>query len=702
MATANPQQAQGSSVTNTRTGSVKDAYRDTDVELLLLNADKEELVVVPKQHAKAFLEEANRMESIATSLSQAREKVLAAEEELAALQARNNASPAKIDAAQKALNAASIAYEKAYKKVQEELADNGYLATSGDGKSILELLPLAKRKSDAKPTEWGRKRTYVRSDKMKNHWRTYKLSAKDSSAGQKKSFIRNGKIDTQTLKDQFTKLEPTFKASWQLGTGGYVFGKLQAWADAFNLKASPNKMVQFGTEVHLFRYFAGANAEGEWNPRAGKVAGKISGKTDLMLAQGKCTAEANVPNHDGWKWAMHGARTGKEFLIGSIRLSVTAKLEAAAGASVAAELALEADYSKLVKPGIKGARRGKKKTGASAASSQKISLNNLGAEASAGADLFAGVKAGGEIKGALQYQAPQEKAFANMASVGPKVDVQWGAGAAASLVIDYRDGKFRCRAKAGLCLGFGAKGEIGFEVDVGQIAHFVKWFFHALFHAGFEVLEIFTRRAYEAVTRLLTLLVHGVKDAYSNINAAWGKFQDQINKEEHRIALMNRILSNPPELRYCTPEAHGILLWEMSRHGKLTKTRYLPENSQNFEFMGRRKQAIMQICQWAQTRRQFEIMVECMNQQGKRSGGSFNANFNALLGFMEQGPLNSSFDDDLRALYDRLPVEPARGYAIAPNNSAVFLARAKMGDSPVYLAALRGQGTTTLDGTALA
>ena len=702
MTTASTQPAQGSSVTNTRTGSVADAYRDTDVELLLLNADKEELVVIPRQHAKAFIEEANRMESMATSLSQAREKVLAAEEKLAALQARNNSSPAQIDAAQKALNAALTAYEKAYKKVKDELADNGYLATSGDGKSILELLPLAKRKSNAKPTEWGRKRTYVRSDKIKNHWRTYKLSAKDSSAGQKKSFIRNGKIDTKALKDQFTKLEPALKANWQVGDGGYVFGKLQAWADAFNLKANANKMVQFGTEVHLFRYFAGANAEGEWNPKAGKVAGKIGGKADLMLAQGQCTAQANVPSHDGWKWAMHGAQTRKEFLIGSIRFSVTAKLEAAAGASVAAELALEADYSKLVKPGIKGARRGKKKAGASPASSQKISLNNLGAEASAGADLFAGVKAGGEIQGALQYQAPQEKSFANMASVGPKVDVQWGAGAAASLMIDYRGGKFRFRAKAGLCLGLGAKGEIGFEVDVGQIAQFVKWFFHALFHAGFELIEIFTKRAYEAMTRLLVMVEQNIKDAYKNFEDKWEKFRRQLGKEEHRIALMNRILSNPLELRYCTPEAHGILLWEMTRHGKLSKTWYLAENSQDFEVMGRRKKAIMQICQWAQTRRQFQIMVECMNQQGKRSTGSFNANFNALLGFMEQGPLNSRFDDDLRALYNRLPTEPARGYAIAPNNSAVFLARAKMGDSPVYLAALRGQGTTTLDGTALA
>lgn len=110
---------------------------------------------------------------------------------------------------------------------------------------------------------------------------------------------------------------------------------------------------------------------------------------------------------------------------------------------------------------------------------RKVSLADIKAESSAGADAFAGVRASCEFKGGLQYKSPEKNdEFDYIANIGPKVEGQFGAGAAASLLIHYQDGKFRLKAKAGLCLGPGAKGEIGLEVYARRLGSFMEWFFH--------------------------------------------------------------------------------------------------------------------------------------------------------------------------------------------------------------------------------
>jgi hypothetical protein len=159
---------------------------------------------------------------------------------------------------------------------------------------------------------------------------------------------------------------------------------------------------------------------------------------------------------------------------------------------------------------------------------------------------------------------------------------------------------------------------------------------------------------------------------------------------------MNRVLKNPPELRLCVPEAHGIMLHQLTRHGGLTKYWHWRDNTGlNFESMAIRKRAVLQICKWAQCQRQFENMVQHMGPNGEKGG--FKGNFKGLLRFMEIGPLDSRFDDELQALYLRLPYEPPRGHTLALNDSTAFKTYARMGDSQPYLALLQGK-TTPLGG----
>lgn len=688
----------GSGTTNTKQGSVAPAKATFDADLLLLDPKNGAVIVIPKEHAKAFVQEANQMAAMCDSLQRARQRVLDLEAKLNQARTARFPSLADISTLQHQLKQATKEYDAAYASVKTELGDKGYLATSGTGKELLELLPLAQKKQGGKPQPWARKWTYVRSDKIKNHWRSYTFNKQEK--GQPASFVKGGKIDTKALREQLGKLEPKVKSEWTLAhDAGFWFPELQAWAEQINQKAEGQR-ISFEYGVQLFRYFAGCAASTEWNPRGGKIAAKFNGKAELNIASGKAKTEGYLPESDGWVWTLTGPKSGKVFHIGAVRFFGEAKVEGACGASAAAELGLEIDYSQLTgRSGLKGAKR-KPDTGEEAKVGR---LDKLGAEAGVGGDLFAGAKLSGEFTGALQYKSPEmtngkADEFAAMAQVGPKVEVQFGAGAAAALMVDYDKGKFRIRAKAGVCLGPGAKGEIGLEVDAKRVYTFMEWLFRALLNANFEMLEIVADRGYTRAMQLQTMMLNGVTGAYEDITEAWDKFGRKLELEDQRITLMTRVLRNPRELRICVPEAHGIMLYQLTRHGRVTKL--LPQNTGfNFETMAERKKAVMQICKWAQSKRQFENMVQHMGPNGEKGG--FKGNFKGLLRFMEIGPFDSRFDDELQALYLNLPYEPPRGHPLALNDSAAFKLYARMGDSLPYLALLNGKASP-LDTASLA
>jgi hypothetical protein len=668
--------------------------------LLFFAPATNELIEVPQASVAPVLQEANAMQAMCLKLLKAKEAIIEAQEALEEAEDRQFTAPAALDAARKKLVAAQRDYDKAYDHIKSELGDQGYITGATNGRELMELIPLAMREQPgrgAKP--WGRKFTYVRSEKVKNHWRTYQLGSKDTKQGA--SFVKNGQIDTKALKEQFTKIEPKLKADWGL-LAGHLFPQLQSWAECMRSETAVggDKDLLFKTEAHLFRYFVGAGVEGAWAPFEGKMAAKGSVKAEVQLARAEAALEWVYPSQTGWVWALVGPKSKQTFHIGAMRLLANIKVGGGAGASVAMELGVELDYSAALAgangPAIKGKRAKASAQGTQVNLSQQL---QSGASGSVGAEAFAGLRASGELFGGLQFQNPEktdgrEDKFDFIAAIGPKLEGQFGAGAGANLMVNYSadSGKFIMRAKAAICLGLGAKGELAIEVGVKRVVSFLEWLFRAILNAGFEFVEIIAKDAYRQATRLSVLLVEGVENAYTQLESKWDTFmkdlEDGISREDRRIKLMERILSNPGALRCATPEAHGILLWQMSRHGKLTKTAYLASNSEGFETLGRRKRAVYHICLWAQCRSQFENVVQHMTPEGKK--GDFATNYQHLLNFMEIGPADSQWDDKLRNLYARLPYEPARGYALLQNNTNQFLAQAKMGNAPQYLAQLHG------------
>lgn len=136
------------------------------------------------------------------------------------------------------------------------------------------------------------------------------------------------------------------------------------------------------------------------------------------------------------------------------------------------------------------------------------------------------------------------------------------------------------------------------------------------------------------------------------------------------------------------PEAHGIMLYQLTRHGNMTWAQ-IDNKGWSFESLGERKKAVLQVCKWAQTKRQFENIVQHISPSGAKGG--FKGNLDGLLRFMEIGPFDSKYDDELRALYGRLPIEPARGWPVALNDSVAFKTNLRMSDSLTYLAQLQGK-----------
>lgn len=680
--------------------------------LLFFDPASNQLVEVPRASVVAVTNEVNEMRARCNELHLAREEIVSLEGQLEALASQRFPSLGQSEALKQQLLQAQARYNKAYEWVRAELGDQGYLTGASNGRELMELIPLAQRdRPGAAAQPLGKKWTYVRSEKMRNHWRGYKLGAGDK--GQNISFIKNGQIDSKALKEQFTKIEPKLKADWGLAAG-YLFPQLQSWAEALRVPEGQARIfgkkeddllpgesqlsVDFKSEAHLFRYFVGCGAEGSWAPLEGKIAGKLNGKAELQIARAEAAIECIYPRASGWAWSLPGVKTGKTFHIGAIRLLANLKVGAGAGASLSAELALELDYSAAL-PGKGPAVKGRRRKAQTEAQPRGVKLGETEANVSAGAEAFAGAKASGEFMGGLQFLNPEKgDKWDYIAAVGPKVEGQAGAGAAASLFITFDDGKFKLRAKAGLCLGLGAKGELGLEVNARRMASFLEYLFHALLNANFEMLEVIGTEAYEEACRIQVLLVQGankivdaieqrVTSGIGDVQRAWEAFETKMEREADRVALMERVLENPAALRTCTPEAHGMLLYQLTRHGVLTKA--IPQNTGlNLELLYRRKQAVLQVCRWAQTKRQFENIVQHISPVGAKGG--FKGNLDGLKRFMEIGPGDSQMDETLQALYDRLPQEPARGYAVAMNHTSEFLAQARVGSSPLYVAMLGG------------
>lgn len=711
----------GEGKTNTRQGSVIPLHVEPSA-LLFLNLHTGELLEVPKAEAVAFENECRRMQFIAQNYLDANDKLALAYDDLSRIMATPMPALTERQQAEEAVKKAKKEQEAAHQELRAEIEPLGKI-NERDVK-LMELIPLVARTSggipvhgpDGKPAKriTGFKTVYVRSDKVKSHWRTYKLSKADVQSGHE-SILRkdaNGrtKIDTDKLMGQIK--EAKVKASW-LNTIldeksiPKISETLTDWAEAWNKDLKWNREVKLGplkndvsltAQAQLMRFFAGVGGDAEWEPHKGRVALKAEGRVEFAVAEGTAGCQLFLPSKKGWDLCLTDL-TGKRHDIGPMRFSAHLRLYGAAGASVVGELALTTDFKDAKKGewGIRGTPRAKGAGG----KSDELDLSAKPKDPAAVAELeaFAGAQADISLKGSLEWLHPQETGakFEPFASVAPAIGAQAGLGAGGYMELSYIDGKFRFRAKAAACLGVGAKGRLELEVDAKQIWSFVKWFFYALYHANYNNLTFVSERTFEAINRLYVMsilqkteLERVMQEMIDEVRVgrAFDAVLQTLEREEYRVQLMNSVLSRPQLLLYSPPETRGMLLYQLTRHSPIAKADL--RNWDSFEVMSRRKRAVVAIIKTIQTSRDYENTLQHMHPKGVKSG-TWNASEDHIMRFLEIGLGNSSLDDEVReyvrkmrskALVLDLHKGPARGYRVAYNDTMQYLVQA--GDHPLF------------------
>jgi hypothetical protein len=493
---------------------------------------------------------------------------------------------ARQHAAEQALRQEASAREAMFKEFKDLPKFND------GGKGLLELLPLATRKGDA--LYRSKRMTYVRSDKVKNHLRTYHNLPGD--AAKMKSFYTKGedgryKLDQKKLANAFNTV-PVKSELAKTEVSLWAEGWTPQFVEAFNAEYDPDKRkeaadkatpqdasVQFSGGATLLRFFAGAglSATAELGAKSfkdllrgrGEVSAKFSGaaRAGVDLASAKVQPKLYLPTRHGLNLCIPAGKSAKggrqELELGHVRLLIEGELGVSCGASAIAQAGLEFKLKADMTQGMRGAST--RKT-AQAMSKPRARVDRGGIEAEAGASgelsAFAGAEALAGVSGALQWQKPEMLEFVNFAKIDAKGRAQAGAGGTAMFAVDYRDGKFQIVMKLGACVGLGLKGELAAEVGVKELLQFDAWFKHQVTNAYDQNLRYFEQEAWKAFVLMKALAIAEGKRleeylgrAVDDLQKAWRKLVDAASE-----ATLRRIRQSRDYVLTSVAEAKALLL----------------------------------------------------------------------------------------------------------------------------------------------
>lgn len=683
--------------------------------LLIFRPETGEFMCIPAKDVTQFENDANLLDHIIENFHKANAKANDIAEQLHKLQISPLASPAEYTKAEQALMDAYKEAKAAHEKLHGALTPLGKM-DSGH-MSIVEIIPIYNAAGG--PVRTLRKYTarYVRSDRIKNSWdrhiptgwekRKGTATEKDSAhkAFASRAFFSKKddqlEFNKEELKKGTSTLNTKFKADLLKIETHSVQGALNSWADGWNKKltydratknpnAKWNKNIDLGAQAQLLRYFAGVGLATEWDPLKGNCALKASGRAEFAVAEAKAAATIYYPDRVGWVWRLTDDPKDKST---AIRFAAELALSAMAGASIVGEVGVSVDWKdeKRKELGLYGAA-----VSGAGNRQRELRINQKPVDPTAKAELevFAGAKAEVKLWGGVQWLNPEQLGlgYQEFAKVGETVTGMIGAGAGCLLELSYAAGKFRFRMMASVCLGLGAKGALELEVDVGQIVQFWKWLAYQLYHADYKQLKFIAKETFQYIVQLQVMIVEGtiarIEDAIGWVETEIpNKFREllvRFESEEKRVQLMNRILANPYDfLRYTTPEAKGVMLYQMTRHD--WKVDGLDGRNHGGRYYGRRKDAVKKILKEAQTRRDFDNIVQHMSADGSKCDATLtDKNRTQLREFLNASVVGSSgegreIDDFYNSLQASLKSEPTRGYAMCENTSPTYLAQRDYG-----------------------
>jgi hypothetical protein len=529
-----------------------------------------------------------------------------------------NSSKADIAQAQKeldeALNTLSQKSDAAKKRVE------AITNQKTDPKKLVELLPLSLMRLEGK----AHTPIYISADKLKKALDDKRVYLVEGSAERKKEpkekLFNGTKLNAQEVQRRIASQvrdKAKFEKKWKLAPkdADHFSGILTDWAKVMGASATsflergqkeiiegivgveksdpnnPYRVVDMKPEAQLLRWTAGAGAEATFMPcqgdfldkrdknmsqrfkRAAKAAQfsiKANAEASFAVGEAKVETIMYLPHAAGWH--LDTTVIGQPLDFGYFRLRGDLTLYALAGASVALEVG-----ASLMITGDKQGLRGTPK-------------DQAGAKAKAGAKgeakIFAGLKEGVNLAGALQWLNPEGlinpgapkkadvnkaiAAYVDMAAVSADASLIQGLAATLGFECAYRNGNFVVAAKAGACLGLGGSGSVSTKVGVEQIAQFFMCIAHQLKQCDYKKIpELMMEAHFYIFNKILYLSTIANQNLEEFANKQLRDINDRYEQLQHSLTETGEILIKRLEQQlksgwgwhpYMPPESRGAIL----------------------------------------------------------------------------------------------------------------------------------------------
>ncbi|MNB92285.1 ATPase [Pseudomonas sp. ACN5] len=701
--------------------------------------ETEELIFIGDDHASQFETHWRDMSFRMDEFHRASANYSTALEHYAGASAKAALPPSEEEHRRKALAAAEHELEKNRAALKQQLGDFSLTSMSYD--EVVELIPVVQanngRNGKSKPYAYVKK-GYLSQSQAGRKLHSVSLKGKDKRSAKGSIFSKdkngNTRISTTQLAEQLTALEwPKIKLELKdvlKWTGSdFDLDKLKNdcvlfdWAESWehSLKSEPTQLsanVDMSHGAQFMRFASNVGASAEFDVDKGNVALKGEAKAALTLASGKVNFTAYVPDRLGWA-LRYTHSNGNDFNMGLLRLCLTPELTGFVGASVQIEgqlqIARSGDQQVLVgQPGGRLPRFSERKT-RGAVFHQQMAAEDEGLTLNAQA--FAGARVEGSLKGSLQWLKPTPPSdlnpkvagllqstgkYTDFCSIGSSIAGLAGAGAGGKFYCTFINGRFCFHVAASLCWGVGARGGVICEVGTNTIAEFGAWLIYQLYRLDYGFFDLVNKGAFIAYGQYCVMQMESVKH---NIYAAFEKSvwsiesvglefdafirsvvsenKGKLEASRRRNQLAKNIINQPSQLLLHTPEAKGILLYVLTRHGVWDHLDF-ENRGDGFipDIYSDRKNAVIWVLKSIQTISEWNKIMCRMTPDGESLASDNDAALvvkqqeQHLVNFLQEG-INRDQDmykakDELAVIYKNLKAEVAWGYALAMNDTVYY------------------------------
>lgn len=597
---------------------------------VILNTLREEMVVLSSEDYAVFEKESSKLDIIFANAKEA--KVTLSE----AIKSGNITS----------IKAAEDEIKKAEKAIEDELNKN--FKNKADLTEVITFEARQKKNPNGNTQEFDLRRRYLRTDRYmqlqqkKKNKESFKVTALGKELKSLKDPI---KVNKSIIEEEFKKVNLEL-AAYSKSTGTKVWD-FTPFSGAFVEQVKLSDNLTLDTQSQWLRCVASAGVSSSlnWKPGSNEFSAKVGANAQckLVLFEGKTKLTYCIPSEKGWMLNY------QDIDLGAFRLIYTTELYGFAGAKIAAGIGIEisksAEGQKLAATG----RRNKNPSLANNLSSGRPKfvpmdkddsiIPGSGAGSEGQIDVFAGAEAGLKMSADFQWLSPEAEDFVSLASLAPDFAVSAGIGAGVNFKLFYWEGQFRIRAKAALCFGVGAKGAIDLSIDFKKIFEMVKWVYYQLMRAGFRTLSFIVQDAFERFSNVAVLALG--EDSVTtttllNISTEINKFNMKYALAEKGKDLAITIIKKPEWLKYGPPNAKGILIYQMTRHNKVTHWVDKPDYGIT-PFLPTFKKAVIAIFETVSTEGEWLNILQRIDPLGAKTNKRIDYIEKQLLGFLHDG-----------------------------------------------------------------